>query len=159
MTPTQRRAAALAIATALAIPAEGLRQWAYQDPPGIWTICYGTTAGVKRGDYKTLEQCRGLLDRDMNGAIDDVLRCTAGIPLSDKTLGALGDMVYNLGPTPVCNTAASTLARKLKAGDIEGACDQIPRWDKARVAGVMVTLPGLTKRRGKEQALCLEGLA
>ena len=32
---SKRIAAATAIATALAVPAEGLRQYAYYDPPGI----------------------------------------------------------------------------------------------------------------------------
>ena len=54
---------------------------------------------------------------------------------------------------------ASTAARMLKAGDIAGACQQLPRWDKASVGGVMVSLPGLTKRRAKEMALCMEGAA
>lgn len=45
----------------------------------------------------------------------------------------------------------------LEAGDYQGACDQLVRWDKARVAGVMVSLPGLTKRRAKERDLCLSG--
>ena len=34
----KRVAAAAAIATAIAAPAEGLRQWAYYDPPGILTV-------------------------------------------------------------------------------------------------------------------------
>jgi GH24 family phage-related lysozyme (muramidase) len=39
---TRRRSAAAALAVAIAIPAEGLRQWAYYDPPGILTVCYGS---------------------------------------------------------------------------------------------------------------------
>ena len=34
---------AVAAATAIAIPAEGLRQYAYRDPVGILTTCYGST--------------------------------------------------------------------------------------------------------------------
>ena len=40
---TPRSKGALALAVALAVPAEGLRQYAYYDPPGILTVCYGTT--------------------------------------------------------------------------------------------------------------------
>ena len=40
---TDRRAIAAILATAIAVPAEGLRQWAYYDPPGILTVCRGHT--------------------------------------------------------------------------------------------------------------------
>ena len=43
----------------------------------------------------------------------------------------------------------------LKAGDIPGACRQLPRWNRATVAGQSVVLPGLTKRRQAEMELCL----
>ena len=41
---------------------------------------------------------------------------------------------------------------------IKQACMELPRWNKAKIAGIAVTLPGLTKRREKERDLCLEGL-
>ena len=47
----------------------------------------------------------------------------------------------------------------LKAKDYAGACNQLPRWDKAKVAGVMINLRGLTKRRALERDTCLQGLA
>ncbi len=86
-------------------------------------------------------------------AIVTVDRCAPGLP--ENALAAFGDAVYNMGPTIACNTQKSTAARFLKAGDITAACNQLVRWDKAKVAGVMVTLPGLTKRRAKERDLCL----
>lgn len=157
MTP-RRRSTVLAIAVALAIPAEGLRQHAYRDPVGILTVCYGTTGkDVTTGKTYSLAECKSLLNRDMLDAIEQVEACVPGLP--EKTLAAMADAVYNIGPKIVCDTAHSTAARLLKTGDINGACNQLPRWDKGRVAGVMVPLPGLTKRRAKEQALCLEGLA
>jgi GH24 family phage-related lysozyme (muramidase) len=55
-------------------------------------------------------------------------------------------------PTIACNGTASRL---LSAGDIEGACNQLPRWNKAKIMGAYVELPGLSKRRVKEQELCL----
>lgn len=158
MTPNKRKATALALAVAIAIPAEGLRQTAYRDPVGILTVCYGTTGkDVTPGKLYTLDQCKALLNRDMLDAIDQVDACVPGLPA--KTLAAFADAVYNLGPALVCDTSRSTAARLLKAGDVRGACNQLPRWDKANVSGFMVALPGLTKRRAKEQALCLEGLS
>lgn len=148
------RAIALALATAIAVPAEGLRQWAYRDPVGILTVCYGTTGpDVKGAKHYSLAECRALLDRDMLKAIDQVEACAPGLPV--PVLAAFADAAYNIGPRVACDTAKSTAARKLKAGDLVGACNELPKWDKARVAGVLVALPGLTARRAKERALCL----
>ena len=154
---TRRRSAAAALAVAIAIPAEGLRQWAYYDPPGILTVCYGSTTDVQKGVKYSLDECKARLDDDMRAAIAQVDACAPGLPV--PVLAAFGDAVYNIGPKIACDTAHSTAARLLKAGDIEGACRQLPRWDKASVGGVMVSLPGLTKRRAKEMDLCLEGVA
>lgn len=154
--PVGRKAAAMAIAVALAMPAEGLYRTAYRDPPGILTVCWGSTKNVDPKKVYSIDECRARLDEDMLEAIDTVERCVPGLPA--PVLAAFGDAVFNMGPTIACNTGQSTAARMLKAGNVEGACRQLPRWDKARVAGVMVSLPGLTKRRNAEMAVCLEGV-
>ena len=156
-TTGKRVGTAVALAAAIAIPAEGLRQWAYYDPPGILTVCYGSTTNVQKGVKYSMDECKARLDADMLAAVQAVDRCAPGLPV--PVLSAFGDAVYNIGPTVACDTSRSTAARLLKAGDLRGACDQLPRWNKARVAGAMVELPGLTKRRAKERELCLEGLA
>jgi GH24 family phage-related lysozyme (muramidase) len=153
MTPKQRAAIAAAIATAIAIPAEGLRQYAYYDPPGILTVCYGSTTNVVAGKRYTLDECKARLDTDMRSAIETVQRCVPNAPLN--VLAAFGDAAYNIGPKIACDTEQSTAARLLAQGRWLDACSQLPRWDKARVAGVMLALPGLTKRREAERALCV----
>lgn len=156
MTDRRRLKAAAAIATALAIPAEGLRQVAYYDPPGILTVCYGSTTDVQPGKVYSLAECRARLDAEMMQAVEAVDKCAPG--LGDNQLAAFADAVYNLGPKVACDTKNSTAARLLKAGQVGEACAQLPRWNKARVAGVMVALPGLTKRRNAEFNLCMRGL-
>lgn len=157
MTPRQKKiSAAAAIATALAIPAEGLRQYAYYDPPGVLTVCYGSTTNVERGKKYSLAECKARLDAEMLAAVETVDRCVPSAP--ESVLAAFSDAVYNLGPTIACDTRKSTAARNLAAKDWAGACDQLPRWNKARVAGVAVELPGLTKRRAAERDVCLSGL-
>lgn len=151
-----RAAVIAAIATAIAVPAEGLRQVAYYDPPGILTVCYGSTTNVEAGKTYSLAECRARLDADMLAAVETVDRCVPG--LGDNQLAAFADAVYNMGPTIACNTKKSTAARLLKAGKIAEACVQLPRWNKARIAGVAVALPGLTKRRNAEMILCMKGL-
>ena len=165
-----RLALAAVLATALAVPAEGLRQVVYRDPVGILTACYGHTgADVRAGARYSLEQCNQWLTDDMRGAIAQVDRCAPGLP--PEALAAFGDAVFNMGPTIACDTKASTAARYLREYStgavyrtdsgvplLRAACDQLPRWDKARVAGVLVPLPGLTKRRAAERDLCLRGV-
>ena len=143
----KRIKAAIAIAAALAVPAEGLRQYAYYDPVGILTVCYGSTTQVQKGKKYSLEECWNRLDSDMQQAVIAVDRCVPGLPVN--VLAAFGDAVYNMGPKIACHSTASTL---LKAGRFEEACRQLPRWNKA--AGI--PLPGLTTRRAKEMAVCLD---
>lgn len=156
MNPAKKAAIAV-LASAIAIPAEGFRQWAYRDPVGILTVCYGTTGpDVKQGKQYSLPECQALLTRDMIKAVEYVDDCAPGAP--EPVLAAFADAVYNIGPKIACDTKNSTAARKLRAKDWEGACQELTKWDKARVAGVLITLPGLTKRRAKEQALCLSAV-
>jgi lysozyme len=146
----KRLGAIAAIATAIAIPAEGLRQWAYYDPPGILTVCYGHTGGVVAGKKYSLDECKALLTTDMMEAVNAVERCHPGLP--ENVHAAFADAVFNLGPSVACNSTAS---RYLGSGEIESACKELPRWNKARVAGILTPLPGLTKRRNAEMQLCL----
>ena len=148
---TKSRIAAIAVAAAaIAAPAEGLRQYAYYDPPGVLTVCYGSTTDVVKGRKYSIEECKARLESDMLKAVQAVERCHPGLP--DKVLIAFSDAVYNIGPTVACNSTAS---RYLAAGNYTAACNELPKWDKARVAGQLVALPGLTKRRAKERAVCL----
>ena len=148
-----RLKAVVALAAAIAIPAEGLRQYAYYDPPGILTVCYGHTGGVVKGRKYSLDECKALLNADMLEAVDAVERCHPGLPVNVHA--AFADAVFNIGPKVACDSTASKL---LDAGDIEGACNQLPRWNKSTIGGRLVELPGLTKRRAKERELCLAGL-
>ena len=157
MTDAQRKALALAIATALAAPLEGTRRVFYYDPPGIATVCMGHTGpDVDKTKVYSIEECKALLTKDMTNALNEVERCAPGLP--PKTLAAFTDAVFNLGPDIVCNRTKSTAARLLAAKDYRAACDQLPRWDHANVMGVSVALPGLTKRRALEHDLCIQGL-
>ena len=61
-------------------------------------------------------------------------------------------MVYNAGIRVITQ---STLSRKLNSGDFAGAALEFPRWNKANQGGLLVVLPGLTRRRLDEQKLFL----
>lgn len=148
--PGSRKAGALAIAAALVAGAEGLRTVAYKDPVGIPTLCFGETRNVKPGDTATIAQCRALLAERLNEFSAGVDRClTTRVP--DESHAAFLSFAYNVGTGAFCK---STLVRKANAGDVTGACNEILRWDHAKG----IRLPGLTRRRQKEQALCLKGV-
>lgn len=151
-------ASALIAAIAMAVHFEGLSLKSYADVgQGIITACYGHTGrDVRAGEKYTLEQCKKWLSDDMNLAIAAVDRCSPGLP--DGPKAAFADAVFNLGPSIVCDRQRSTVARHLRDGRLTDACNQLLRWDKARVNGKMVTLPGLTRRRQAERELCLKGL-
>ena len=147
-----RRVAQVAIiATALAVPAEGLRQWAYYDPPGILTVCYGHTGADVIANVKySLDNCKTLLTKDMMEAVNAVEKCHPNLP--ENVHAAFADAVFNIGPKVACNSTAS---KYLAVGDYEAACKELPRWNKTTISGVLVPLPGLTKRRNAEMQLCL----
>lgn len=146
----------LAIAAAVAVPAEGVRRVAYHDPAGILTACAGSTSAVQPGQQFSLDDCTGRLSDDMLAAIAAVERCAPGLP--EHQAAAFADAVFNLGPKIVCDRGASTAARLLAAGRVLDACDELPKWNKARIGGVLVPLPGLTARRERERQLCLSGV-
>jgi GH24 family phage-related lysozyme (muramidase) len=150
-----RRAAILALATTVAVPAEGIRRAVYLDPPGIATVCFGHTGpDVRVGQpLRSMDECKALLNADMLKAVDIVERCQPGLPVPITAM--LADGVLNGGPTMACDRKNSTMARMLDAKDYEGACHQHPRWNKARVLGVLIELPGLTKRTLLREQICL----
>lgn len=152
-------AAAAALVMASLPAKEGVRYVAYSDPIGLPTLCMGHTKGVKLGMTATHEQCLAWAGQDVMQALNEVRRCHPELAFTPEQLAAFTDGVFNLGPKLVCDTKYSTMARLLKAGDIEAACREFPKWNKGRVLGVLVALPGLTKRRAHNMAQCLEGSA
>lgn len=147
---------AATIAAAIAAPAEGIRYVAYYDPPGILTVCRGHTGpDIDKNKKYSLAECDALMTADMKKAVDQVDKCHPNLPV--EVLAAFSDAAYNIGPMIACDASKSTAARYLYSGQLIAACNQLPRWDKAKIGGVMVSLPGLTKRREQERLLCLQG--
>ena len=130
---------------------EGLRLTAYPDPGsknGIpYTIGYGSTSGVKKGDKITEAEAERLLVRDLTYAENTVERLVK-VPLNDNQFGALVSFVFNIGAGAFED---STLLRRLNAGDYVSVPAQLARWNK-NDGSVMA---GLTKRRAAETALWL----
>ncbi|CUI05281.1 lysozyme [Massilia antarctica] len=150
MATIKQRAGWCAIAVTAVASFEGLRLAAYADPVGIPTICFGETKGVRLGQRATPEQCQAMLAGSLalaNRAVDACIRA----PLGEYRRAALVSFAYNVGQENLCG---STLARKMNAGDARGACNELPRWNRAKG----IVLPGLTTRRATERAMCLREL-
>jgi lysozyme len=145
------RIAGAVSAAALALIAgyEGLRQKPYLDAVQIPTVCYGHTGRDIEPRWYSQAECTAILRQDADKAAAAVRRL-ARVPMTQPVFDALVSFTFNVGED---NLASSTLLRKLNAGDTVGACNEIPRWNKA---GGRV-LPGLTARRAAEQKLCLSG--
>jgi lysozyme len=142
---------------------EGCKLTAYPDASTrrIWTVGYGHTgAGVTQGLTITQERAEQLLAADLVTFETAVRALTSpmlvtlrpgGIVVCVLTQGqfdALVSFSYNVGAHTL---AASTLLRKLNAGDIGGAAAEFAKWTHA---GAEV-LPGLVRRRAAERALFL----
>lgn len=141
----------LAIAVVVVGGFEGVRTYAYRDPVGIPTICFGETQNVRMGDRATLEHCAGLLESRLAEFGRGVDQCIHK-ELPPYRKAAFTSFAYNVGIEAFCK---STLVKKYNAGDFVGACDQLKRWTSARG----VVLPGLVKRRDSEWRLCMRELA
>ena len=129
---------------------EGLRLQSYWDANGgVWTIGWGHTKGVQRGQVITRADAERFI-RDDLAPIERHLTADLG---EDGVLqcqfDALCSFCFNLGIRQYNN---STLRRKLKAGDYKGAANEFPRWCHS---GGKV-LPGLVRRREVERRLFLQ---
>lgn len=127
---------------------EGYKDTAYVPVPGDRpTIGFGTTEGVKPGDRITPQQAIQRAARDVSKFEGAIKECET-VPLAQHEYDSLTLLAYNIGPTAFCS---STLVRKLNAGDYEGACKEILRWNKFQGQ----VLQGLVNRREHEYKMCI----
>ena len=125
---------------------EGLRNKAYKDSKGLWTIGVGH---LIKPDEKHLltatltdEQVEELLQSDLRwcqDAVDNEVK----VPLTQNQYDALYSLCFNIGET---NFRKSTVLRKINENDLKGAADAILMWNKPEV---------LINRRKRERALFL----
>lgn len=118
---------------------EACRLTAYQDTAKVWTIGYGHTSGVRKGDRCTQYQAEQWLKEDLARFEKEADKVK-----NIKTQGqydAVLDFIYNCGPT---NFNSSTLKKYIEGGrkcyEIQ---EQFLRW----VNSGGVKLGGLVTRR------------
>lgn len=153
MSRLKRGGAVAAMVVAVVGGFEGLRLNAYPDPATKgppWTVCYGETSGVKRGDSHSIAECKAMLIKSLEKYANGIEACVK-VPLPDRRFVALTSFAYNVGVGAACK---SSVVRQINAGQTRAGCDSLLKWNKA--AGVV--FPGLTKRRQKERELCVADL-
>jgi lysozyme len=124
---------------------EGLHTEAYLCPANVWTIGYGHTQGVRKGQVITEAEAEQFLIEDLSSAESSVERLIA-CALNENQFAALVSFTFNLGAG---NLKTSTLRRKLNGGDYDAVPSELARWVKAGGK----TLPGLVRRRAAEGEL------
>lgn len=136
-------------------PNGGFAQHAYRCPAGKLTIGWGHA--IQPGERivvpMTEAAAEKLLQADLRRFYQAVLELVT-VPLTDPMLAALTSFAFNLGERAL---AASTLRKKLNAGNYRAAADEFLKWNKARdpQTGLLRPLAGLTRRRQAERALFL----
>jgi lysozyme len=146
-------AQALSIVRALCVRFEGLRLKPYLCPAVVPTIGLGSTTYE---DGRFVQLSDPAISAERAYSLADLTLTTIYLPaarkycprcvLSAEMQAALGDFAYNLGVTRL---KASTLRRKINAGDLAGARVELAKW----VRGGGRILLGLVMRRAAEAAL------
>lgn len=135
--------------------AEGLRLQAYQCSAGHWTIGFGHTRGVKKGQKVTEEEAEALLEKDLKERHrvlgKRVNQCTEGQYI------ALMSFVFNFGETKF---AGSSLLKFHNAENYKAAAEEFGRWIYVTdpKTGKKVPSNGLITRRKEEKKQYLRGL-
>lgn len=122
---------------------EGLRLEAYKCQGKVWTIGYGHTAGVKKGDTITAAQAEEIFEAEVWKFADGVRAALDGVALSAYRFAALVCLAYNIGLTDFRD---STVLKRIKAGKFAEVPRAMRMWNKAdgKIS------PGLIKRRERE---------
>lgn len=120
------------------------------------TVCAGVTGPeVVAGRYYTREDCHRL---ELPKYLEAERHARAVLRHWDSynrwVQASIIDMRFNLGPAVLAST--TTLVRLANAGDLAGACQQMPRWVYGTVDGRSVVLAGLVDRRATTRELCAE---
>lgn len=134
---------------------EGYKDKAYLCPAGVPTIGYGSTMWndgrrVKIGDKITKEGAELLLHWELNNKA----AALTGLSLNQNQADAILSFVFNLG---IGAFQKSTLIKKIRLNPNDPTIrDEFMKWNKARVAGKLIELKGLTRRRIAETNLYYE---
>jgi lysozyme len=128
---------------------EGFRAKAYQDGGGVWTIGYGETLNVKKGDVWAQSYALERLKLRVEGFLSSVLKACPQLHLEPaERVVACVSLAYNIG---VGAFSASSICRYTKSQEYTKAGKSFLLWNKDN--GKVVK--GLTYRREIESNMYL----
>lgn len=133
----------------------------------VYTIGYGSTRGVKKGDRITPERALiRLLDEVENVYADGIKKCITA-PLYQHEYDAFLRLAYNIGVPAFCRKADKSktppepdqLIDLINSQRYAEACRRIEAFNGKYITDekghrTKVVLPGLVKRRAEERAVC-----
>lgn len=126
---------------------EGMETKSYKDVVNVTTVCFGHTgADIVPNKTYSESECLALLEKDLSKVrkgVDPLIK----VDIDDNTRAAIYSFAYNVGTGAF---ARSTMLKKLNAGDIAGACNELKRWTYAGGK----EWKGLITRREIEKAVC-----
>ena len=127
---------------------EGLRLKPYLCPAGVPTIGYGHTGKDVTLDMAPISEpvAEAMMRQDAEVFMRAAGNLSPVLWFDEVKHAAIADFCFNLGSS---RYKASTLKRRVDAGDWEGACDELAKW----VWGGGRKLPGLVARRAAESGL------
>lgn len=133
---------------------EGFRAEAYKCPAGVWTIGYGHTKDVKKGDTVTVHQAEIMLSFDLSDIARELAAHVTRDDLTEAQCVALCSLAFNVG-VPYMVRSCPKLMAAVKSGDDTEAALQF--LDITRAGGKV--LPGLERRRKAEAYLYRHGFS
>lgn len=135
---------------------EGVRNTVYKDQAGLDTIGVGhlitkeeKASGRFASGRISDEEVDALLLEDLDRTQRGVRNCVKQ-PVTQEQYDAMVSMAFNIGVGGFCN---STLVKKINAGEYKEVPNQMMRWNKITVGGVVTESAGLTSRRRAEANL------
>ncbi|NBJ13188.1 lysozyme [Microvirga arsenatis] len=149
----RRSAAAVALCMTFTGGWEGVQTFAYPDPATKghpWTICYGETEGVKKGDRRTIEECKEGLRKGIEERYGAAVDACTKVAITDRQWVAFTSFAWNLGTGRYCKS----IAPLVNAGNIRAACDKLMEFVYAN----KIKFRGLVRRRAAERELCMADL-
>jgi len=107
---------------------EGVRLTSYLDSVGVWTIGWGHTKGVTKGQRITRAQAEEFLREDIDSHARPILAAVK-VPLADHEADALVSIAFNIG---VGGFKRSSFLKLLNKGDRAGCARAIMSWVKPK---------------------------
>lgn len=137
---------------AFIISQEGLELVAYRDVVGVWTIGVGDTKDVYPGLVITKAQAEERFARRLAEDFEPAVNAALGdAPTTQAQFDAFVSLAYNIG---IGGFRKSTVLRRHRAGDFEGAAEAFLMWVKAGGR----ELPALRRRRLEESDIYMSDL-